>query len=176
MSSLDEFIAKLQQKIEIHVGFPREKQVVYPVDKRKGKNNPGGQTVASVARDNEFGVPSKHIPSRPFLRTALRKNKKKISAMLAAYYLPKNIKNGTEYLERVGNLMKSMVIDSIVNGSWKPNAPSTKLAKLKWTTRQMIHSKRQSSIEKVQAELGKVKPLIDRGIMKNSVAYVVKIT
>lgn len=174
MTTLDALIAKLQQKIEIHVGFPKEKQVVYPPDMRKGRHNPGGQTVAKVARANEFGT--KNIPSRPFLRTALRKNQAEITKMLADYYLPKNIKNGAQYLDKVGIIIKNMVVDSIVNGNWKPNSLSTKISKLSTSQRQLIGSKRKGSQEKLSAALANVKPLIDRGIMKNSVAYVVKIS
>lgn len=174
MTTLDAFISKLQQKIEIHVGFPREKQIVYPPDMRKGRHDPGGQTVASVARDNEFGT--RLIPSRPFLRTALRKNRTEITQLLADYYLPKNIRNGSQYLEGVGKRLQAMVIDSIVNGNWKPNSLATKISKLSASQRQLIGSKRKGSQEKLAVSLANVKPLIDRGIMKNSVAYVVKIS
>lgn len=161
---LDEFMNHLKKKIEIKVGFPQDKQITYPAHDRKDRKGGGGKTVAQVAKIQEFGATNVHweelnnghggninIPARPFLRDALKNNKKEIIKMLMNWYLPKNIGN-PKYLNDVGLIMKKMVQNSIQNGNWKPNSPRT------------IAIKKSSQ------------PLIDRGIMKNSVNYEVKIS
>lgn len=44
---------------------------------------PNGETVASVALQNEVGDPSKHIPPRPFMRVAIANNQRKWAENLA---------------------------------------------------------------------------------------------
>jgi hypothetical protein len=134
----------LNKKLEIIVGFPRNKTRTYPSDDRKGRSNKGGQTVAQVARINEYGKGK--TPSRPFLRTALAKNRQRINNAVLKFYL------GQVSADAIGVMLKNMVVDSIMNGNWKPNAPSTIALK------------------------GSDRPLVDRAIMKNSIAYEIKIT
>ncbi len=163
MVSLDAFIEKLNRKVEIIVGFPKDKQVTYPPDDRKGRKGKGGQTVAQVARIQEFGKKGVYwnelnkghggridIPSRPFLRTTLKNNKKKIVELVTAYYTPKNIDN-PKYLDAVAEQVRQMVVKSILFGKWKPNSPRT------------IGIKKSSQ------------PLVDRGFLWRNVAAEVKI-
>ena len=177
--NIDQIIQRLSKKFEIVVGFPANKQVVYPPDDRKGHHNPGGQTVAQVATWNEFGTKTKkgttHTPSRPFLREALRKNKPKIADLIKKSFTLKNLQDET-YFDKIGLLMVDMVRDSIKNGNWIPNADRTKLQKLKWPTRKKWESGKVKNFEEIAEEYHKIKPLIDRGIMIKSVNYEVKIS
>lgn len=161
----------LKKKYEILVGFPKDKQVIYPPDDRKGHYNKGGQSVAEVARWNEFGTNT--IPSRPFLRTALRKNKERIKNLILKAFSPKEISDPRRF-DKIGLLIVAMVRDSIVNGNWKSNSERTKLNKLKYSTRKLVNSKDPNKQKIVQSELAKIKPLIDRGIMRQSVNYEVR--
>ena len=175
--TLDELIKKLDTKYEIVVGFPKEKQIVYPPDDRKGHHNKGGQTVAQVANWNEFGTKNKkgnkHIPSRPFLRTALKKNRSEIMRLVQNAFLPKNINNSNN-LDKIGMIMVQMVKSSIRNGNWVPNAEQTKISKLKYKTKKLLLKTDEKSKKIVQEEMNKNKPLIDRGIMLKSVNYEVR--
>lgn len=175
--SLNEIIKKLSQKHEILVGFPKDKQVIYPPDDRKDHHNKGGQTVAQVATANEFGTKTKkgstHIPSRPFLRTAFKKNRQLIIKLVEESFLLKNIIDNTRF-DKIGLKMVDMVRDSIRNGNWIPNAKTTKLSKLKFNTRKIVEKTDEKSKQKVNLELGKIKPLIDRGIMIKSVNYEIR--
>lgn len=87
------------------------------------KNYPDGQTVAQVGYDNEYGVPHQKIPSRPFFRTAIAKNRselsKKLGQYMAAGYSPQD---AMRYVcEHMVNELKVSVI------TWKqpPNKPYT---------------------------------------------------
>jgi hypothetical protein len=162
MGKLDDLINKLDHKIEIVVGFPKDKQVTYPPDDRKGRHGKGGETVAEVAFKNEYGAKNVYwqdlnegrggyidIPSRPFIRNAYRKNKDLIQKMVKAYFKPTNFKDPT-YFDKIGIKMKQMIQDSIMNGNWKANSART--VKIKKSDR----------------------PLVDRRIMYNNVAYEVR--
>lgn len=169
--NLNELIEKLSKNIEITVGFPVGKQVIYPPDDRKGHSNPGGQTVAQVASWNEFGT--KRTPSRPFLKEAYKKNRNKISEYVKNYFKINNLRD-EKYFDKIGLLMVDMVQDSIRNGNWIPNSERTKLQKLKWPTRQKLKNNPTKYAKEIQAELAQIKPLIDRGIMLKSVNYEVR--
>lgn len=168
--NLDDLIAKLSKKYEIVVGFPKDKQVVYPPDDRKGHHNPGGQTVAQVASGNEFGIPKKKVPSRPFLREALRKNKPEIVKMVSNAMQIRNLSD-TSRFDKIGLKMVTMVRDSITNGDWAPNAPSTQRQKLTYGAKKQLD---KGNASKAAVEFGKMRPLIDRGIMRKSVNYEIR--
>lgn len=109
-----------------------------------------GTSVAEVAAFNEYGTVN--IPSRPFMKTAVDKSKDDI---LKYYQMSaKNIADGKADAEKVlnglGVLGKSKVQESIRNGNWEPNAPATIKRK------------------------GSSKPLIDTGLMRDTVTYVIR--
>lgn len=158
MVSLNQIIEKLSHSYEIVVGFPKDKQVVYPPDDRKHRHSSGGQTVAQVARIQEFGAKGHFwgelnqtidIPARPFLADTLKENKKEIRKLIADSFLPKNIVNDKRY-EKIGERIREMVIEKMKAGPWVPNSPRT------------IALKKSS------------RPLIDRGIMIRNVKYEVR--
>ena len=109
-----------------------------------------GTDICEIATYNEFGTST--IPSRPFLRDSVDKNRNQINAFFAAQI--KAICNGqtdTETaLKKVGIFHVGNVQQIIRNGDFKPNAPST------------IRRK------------GSSHPLIDTGTMRRSVEYVVR--
>lgn len=166
-------MGKLSKKYEILIGFPKDKQVVYPPDDRKGHSDKGGQTVASVASGNEFGIPSKKVPSRPFLSTTLARNREKIKDLIKRAFTSSQINNPIRF-DIIGRAIVDMVKDNIVNGNWQENSEKTKLNKLKWATRKMVGSKDLKKQKIVAAELAQIRPLIDRGIMRKNVQYEVK--
>lgn len=167
---LRKLLQKLREPVEIVIGFPKEKQVTYPPDNRKGHHDKGGQSVGYIASIQEYGTQDGHIPSRPFLRTAMRENKDKIDAMIHGYFQTTD----QTYLDKMGITLVNMVRDSIRNGPWIPNANSTKLRKLTYATKKLVGKKDTESRARVAAEMAKIKPLIDRGIMLNNVSYVVR--
>ena len=111
-----------------------------------------GVPVAAVAAWNEFGVSQEAkkilgaIPSRPFFREAIRNNKDKVKKILA----DADVLADKNVLEKVGEHMKGEITKSIVSGDWAPNAPYT--------------------VE----EKGSSKPLIDTGLLRQSVHYEVR--
>lgn len=127
--------------------------------KKKGKNGKeklgNGQplTPAQKAAVNEFGVDELNIPSRPFMRNAMRKNDNFApymeKLMKEAFKKGKNIK---ELLPMLGEKARTEIVKSINNsGQFKGNAESTKKQK------------------------GSSKPLIDTGETRNNVAYRINI-
>lgn len=167
---LRDLLKKLRQPVEIGVGFPKEKQVVYPPDERPWRKDKGGKSVGFVASVQEYGCKFENIPSRPFLHTAMTENRDKIQSMLKNYITSTD----STYLDKIGITLVNMVKDSIKNGDWIPNSQKTKFGKLTAETRRLFFSGHPTGREKVLEEFSKMKPLIDRGIMINSVSYAIR--
>jgi len=115
-------------------------------------------TIADYAIWNEFGTST--IPSRPFMRTAYDKNKAKLINIVDRKY--SNVlagENARIALGLIGEFFQTKVTQSIDNGSWVPNAPST------------IARKRNPNPTKAQkAESPKV--LKDTGSLINNITHV----
>lgn len=91
-----------------------------------GKTYPDGMKVAHVGWINDQGAPHKHIPSRPFFRETVFRNKAVIPKMVAS--LLKN--NDPEIVLRlVGEHMVGEFTESVMTWSDPPNAESTQKAK-----------------------------------------------
>ncbi len=108
-----------------------------------------GVDIANVAAFNELGTAT--APARPFLRKSVDENTGKIKTMCASQL--KRLRDGAtaeDVLNKVGVFQKGLVQRKIVDGSFAPNAPST--------------------IRKKHSD----KPLIDTGLMRRSVNYVIK--
>lgn len=103
-----------------------------------GKDVPAaqvGMSVAQVARYNEFGTFSKsgnqHIPPRPFMRGAYIKivskrgdiQKRITKQMFEGKITP------DQAMIQIGAFMEGEIVESIKNGGWTPNAPSTEKRK-----------------------------------------------
>lgn len=105
--------------------------------------------VAQIAAINEFGTET--IPARPFMHNAVQKGQDKVAQMMASEM--QQIMQGKsvdQALLTVGALMKALIQEEITFGDFAPNAPSTIKAK------------------------GSSHPLIDTGLMRQSVHEVVK--
>lgn len=86
------------------------------------KTYPDGIKVATVGFINDQGAPHKHIPSRPFFRETVFRNRAVIPEMVAA--LLKNNEPET-VLRLVGEHMVGEFTDSVMTWSDPPNAQST---------------------------------------------------
>lgn len=105
-----------------------------------------GVYVASVASFNEYGTAK--IPPRPFFRNAIAKNSNKWNDILA-----NELRNSVDVelaYNRVGEIAKGDIVESIMQTNTPPNSPLT------------IAKKRSS------------KPLVDTSFMRSSVNYKVK--
>jgi hypothetical protein len=138
----------LMPKREVAIGFPRGMAGT-------GKVYPNGATVLQVAVWNNFGTEG--IPARPFMLQATPKIKAACKAKLKEFAkaLRRRGKGATaDQMERIlqtlGLLGKDVLRGVIGSGNFLPNAP--------YTIR-----KKGSSV-----------PLIDTGIMRKSVSYVVR--
>lgn len=86
---------------------------------------PDGTSVAQVARFNEFGTTK--APARPFMRLAASKfsaQRKEAVPKLATKMAEGKI-TADQALGAIGNVLEGCIVDSIKNGGWTPNAPST---------------------------------------------------
>ena len=105
-----------------------------------------GVYVASVASFNEYGTAK--IPPRPFFRNAIAKNSNKWNDILT-----NELRNSVDVelaYNRVGEVAKGDIVESIMQTNTPPNSPLT------------IAKKRSS------------KPLVDTSFMRSSVNYKVK--
>lgn len=114
-----------------------------------GATYPDGTSVEDVALWNEFGVPSRNQPARPFFRRMVEKEQETWPAKIAALAEMTNY-DGDKIMEIMGQDIKGALQQSIVDLVSPPLAPST------------IRKK------------GFDKPLIDTSHMLNSVMYEVK--
>lgn len=128
--------------INLKVGFfggKKEKQ-------KEGKKNP--PTIAAIARANEFGVPERNIPARPFMQQNLEAHgfyKRHLAIRLGRVIRGQRSLEGQ--LHALGETMASDVRKTITEGNFAANAPST--------------------IAKKDSD----KPLIDLGDMRKNVSY-----
>ncbi len=151
--------------MEVRVGFQRDKKY-YPQRKTKKKNQEDEQEkkdeqkkeeeeeidVCDVAICNELGVPSKNIPSRPFLRKSVDENKEEIETFLKLQ--AKRVMNGVpaeKILKETGDFQAKLIQKKIENGSYEENKEAT-----------------------IKRKKGSDKPLIDTGTMRQSVHYVIE--
>lgn len=111
----------------------------------------GETSLAQIAYLNHFGTVDKNgrvaIPARPFM-DAINENQDSLYQFTAQAL--QSLGTSREVAKSVGAKAKSMIQESIRDGDWAPNAPST------------IKKK------------GSDKPLIDTGTMRQNVQYVIK--
>lgn len=110
--------------------------------------NENGVQIVEIAMFNELGTSK--IPSRPFMRTAVDNHPDEISNMVSELYVKLIDGEPAEnILNYAGVTLKGLIQKEIKDGNFEPNALST------------IKKK------------GSNKPLIDTGMMRQSVEYVV---
>lgn len=127
------------KKLQVRVGFQHGEET----------DEDSGADLADVAMWNELGTA--HSPPRPFLRQSIDNNVSRVNAMCKAQLRAvAQGKTAKDALQAIGSMQKALVQDTIRNGDFEPNAPST------------IKKKKSS------------KPLIDSGRMRQSVNFVIK--
>lgn len=158
-NKLKDDLSKLNNNY-VKVGFPDGKNPGSPgapgkVRKKKPKKPWDNMSeVARIAAWNEFGVPAKNIPSRPYFRNAIDGSREELKEFKKNVYA--QVLQGKiiphQALELIGLWMQNKIRESILKGSWTPNA------------------------ERTIREKGSSKPLIDSGQMINSVTFVNSLT
>ena len=133
-AAIREIASNLESGATLNVGF------------LEGALYPDGKPVAMIAAINESGAPSRNIPPRPFFRTMIAKKSGEWPDAISGL-LKRTDYNVDETLRVTGEAIQGQLIDSIENGGWIPNKPSTLARK---------HGEQ---------------PLIDTGTMINSVRY-----
>lgn len=113
----------------------------------EGTGEKDGVSIAQYAAWNEVGT--KHIPSRPFIRSWVDGGGDKIGkAMDAAYKgVLSGKKSAEDAMKLIGEFGQSGIRGNIRDGSFAPNAPATVKHK------------------------GSSHPLIDMGTLRNSIRY-----
>ena len=112
----------------------------------EGATYPDGTPVAAVAAFNEFGVPRRGQPPRPFFRNMIQQKGPTWSAAIAGLMKAHN-NDVAKVLDLTGQAVAGQLRQSIVDLVDPPLAPST------------------------VARKGNAKPLVDTGHMLNSVDY-----
>ena len=107
---------------------------------------PDGTSVAAVAAEHEFGV---GVPERPFMRLAIKELETgpKFPALIKSVVPRSTLLPDARAMEKVGQFVQGEVQRSILDLRTPPNAPST------------------------IARKGSSNPLIDTGVMRQSVTY-----
>ena len=148
-------MAELRQlaELEVRAGFQRGK-IFYAQEAAEGDEPKQPVDLADVVAWNELGTD--HIPSRPFLRMTAEKNESEIEefAKKCLVLLTRGEATAESVLKKIGAEMKGMIQETITDGEFIPNAPST------------IARKRKNGQDPV-------KPLQDTGHMRDSVNFVI---
>ena len=92
-----------------------------------GGKYPNGQSIAQVAVWQEFGVPSRSIPPRPFMRPAVTENKQKWANLFASGAKAILKGNETPYsvMDKVGAVAAGDIAQAIINVTAPPLSPVT---------------------------------------------------
>lgn len=116
---------------------------------QEGQQYDDGTSLAEVAAYNELGTSDS--PSRPFMRQSFENHEQELRA--ACDMVNQTLANGgsvEQALQQLGTFCKGLVQNEITEGGFAPNKPST--------------------IKKKGSE----QPLIDTGLMRQLVDYVIK--
>lgn len=138
-----------------------------------------GTPVASVAAEQEFGVPSKRIPPRPFMRPTVTANKAKWSGLFARGSRAAIV--GTIDLRNVFEQIGMVAAGDIAQAISKVQSPPLKASTLqlrKWRNAGIPIGKQQVKWAAQLAAKGLAdtdgvskKPLVDSGILFNAVTH-----
>lgn len=136
------------------VGSPPAIETVYQDGKAVG-TRPSGMTVAALGVIHEYGSPSNNIPSRPFMRQTWGRSRWATLGIIRQMYLqitsPSKKMSIRQALGVIGAFYEGRVKDTLVNGTFAPLKRATVVRK------------------------GSSKPLIDTGLMRNSVTHKVHV-
>lgn len=90
------------------------------------KTYPDGELVAQVGVDNEYGVPERNVPARPFFRTTIENNRADLPGKVASLMQQHDVETA---LRLVGEHLSDELQESVMTWEDPPNAPSTIRAK-----------------------------------------------
>jgi hypothetical protein len=92
-----------------------------------GGTYPNGRSIAENAIGNEFGIPSRGIPPRPFMRPAVTDNKQKWANLMAsgARAVLKGNETPFSVMDKVGAVAASDIAQAIINVTAPPLSPIT---------------------------------------------------
>lgn len=108
-----------------------------------------GTSIVEVAAYNEFG--SSDTPARPFMKQSFENHEPELHQACARAYQVVSAGGSTQTaLKELGVFAKGLIQEEIGSGSFAPNAPST------------------------IARKGSAQPLIDTGLMRQSVNYTIE--
>ncbi len=142
----------LDRLVVLYSGPRSDLAIGWPRGKTGGLRYPDGADVATVAATLNFGSASKNIPARPFMtvggKRATGATTPIAEALVPAMNRGKITREGI--LEHMGPVAVGAFKEAILDGPWAPNAPRT------------------------VAEKGSAKPLVDTGLMSQSLTYVVR--
>ena len=138
------------------VGYPEGAKLGRPSNNTEGK--PSYKDVSElvlVAAVHEFGAPSMNIPERSFMRSALDENKEELLRFKREQYVlfAKGKITLKQAISRIGDWMQAKIQEKIRKGPFTPLFPETIIARNR-------HGRASD------------KPLIDTGMMINSVQHV----
>lgn len=120
---------KQLDKIEKELDYLKKHTVWVGFVGSEAEKKVNGVVIYMYANFNEYGT--SNIPSRPFFRTALNNNRKYIKEQLKELLgkVATGKMTGKMALKSIGLEVQGLIQDSIKNGNWESNAPSTIRAK-----------------------------------------------
>lgn len=154
---------------------------------------PNGTPVAQAAVTHEFGLPEQNIPPRPFIRPAIKESQSVIKKIIEQG--TKKALNGTGTAEQMmglaGEKLKGQIQKSIQAVTAPPLKEETIKARIRRTAgyNKLLGNlaAQGASYEQVQTKVNKFinkkleksskslrKPLVDTGLMFDSVTYIVE--
>lgn len=151
---LDDAIANLSTTKVLKVGWPEGKR--YPQEQ-------GGDYVAAIAAQNEYGAPHLRIPARPFMGPAISENKNKWLEIFRRD-ARKAIRGETtidDIFEKVG-AVAALDVGKAIRAVTTPVLSEVTIAN------------RLKKLKKKKITESLTKPLIDTGYMLRTVNYVVE--
>lgn len=166
----------LQSRIDIHINLAKaikdlESDKVLKVGWPEAIRYPeeqGGNFVAQVAAQNEYGAPHKNIPARPFMGPAVSNNRTAWMKLISQGV--KKVLKGEmgilEVLDDLGDVAAGDVAKAIKAVTSPPLAPITIMNRFRRLT--------SKSARKKGVTPSLTKPLIDTGIMLRSVTHAVE--
>ena len=126
--------------------------VGYPASETGSIRYPDGTSVVLVATVNNFGSVSNNIPARDFMTQGAEPAIDATQPIAAALIplLNQGKVTPAEILRQMGPFAEAAFKKKLTDGPWEPNAPATIAAK------------------------GSSRPLIDTGLLRNSLTHVVR--
>lgn len=175
MSVID--IDKGMKKIKKEVEKFKRSYVAVGVLSKAGSYSKGEKAnLADVATWNEFGVPSRNIPARPFMAQTFDRSKDQVRAMIEGAFKEITEGRGTANgaLKKIGVYYVGQVKETFVKGEFVENSAYTK-AKKEGKNKANKKKLKKVTNEKFKAGVKSSRPLIDTGRLRNSIDHEVKI-